>query len=205
MSHRLTLFVGLIWLAVLGGGMAWFDHYMAAAGPQIIAPSDLPSKSGLPSVPGRDTLVMVVHPQCPCSRASLAELDRLMSASSSHLTADVVFVQYAGVSNQWSKSDNWRQAAAIPGVHVLLDPNGILARRLGALTSGQSYLYSPTGRLLFQGGLTGGRGEEGDNAGLSAVNALLAGKTPARTHTLVFGCPLFAGQNEQKVREKCPA
>jgi hypothetical protein len=135
----------------------------------------------------------------------LAELDRLMSASSSHLTADVVFVQYAGVSNQWSKSDNWRQASAIPCVHVMLDPNGILARRLGALTSGQSYLYSPAGRLLFQGGLTGGRGEEGDNAGLSVVSALLAGKTPPRTHTLVFGCPLFAGENEQKGRERCPA
>ncbi len=202
MPHRLTVSLAFLWLSAVCGGVAWFDRYASAPGAQAPAPTDWAGGGTLPRVPGRDTLVMVIHPQCPCSRAGLAELDRLMAGSSPRVTADVVFVRYAGVTARWTEAANWRRAAAIPGVHVLTDRGGVMARRLGALTSGQMYLYGPAGRLLFQGGLTGGRGEEGDNVGLDAVTALLAGRRPARTRTPVFGCPLFAGGGGQA---SCPA
>ena len=135
---------------------------------------------------------MAVHPQCPCSRASLAELAQLMARSQGRIHATVVFVQYPGVSAQWMQTGTWRQAQAIPGVQVVSDKNGALCRKFGAFTSGQTFLYNGQGRLLFSGGLTSERGHEGDNAGLRAALALLRGTPPTLTRTPVFGCPLFS-------------
>ena len=67
------------------------------------------------------------------------------------------------------------------------------ARRYGAATSGYAVLYAPDGRLAFAGGITAGRGHEGDNAGedaiLDAINSGPAGGCPTRMP--VFGCALF--------------
>jgi hypothetical protein len=43
---------------------------------------------------------------------------------------------------------------------------------------------------MFQGGITGARGHEGDNAGQAAVIELVAGGRPSVRQTRVFGCAL---------------
>jgi hypothetical protein len=88
-------------------------------------------------------------------------------------------------------SDLWDAAAAVPGVRVVRD-DGREARRFGARVSGQVLAYDAGGRLVFNGGITGSRGHEGDNAGRSALEALLAGRPHAET-AFVFGCLLFDG------------
>ena len=201
--HRVSFVLTLVWLSLAGAGGWAVGKYENTPGQAASAPLRWPAGTGLAASAARDTLVMVVHPRCPCSRASLAELAQIMARCRSRVSASVVFVQYAGVSPQWMRSGTWRQAAAIPGVRVLPDPGGMLARRLGARTSGQTYLYDMRGRLLFSGGLTSERGHEGDSAGLRAVLALLRGRSASRSRTLVFGCRLFAPRETARNVSSC--
>jgi hypothetical protein len=133
-----------------------------------------------------------VHPHCPCSRASLSELSVLMSAAAGKMQAYVLFVRPPGVPWGWEHTDLWRQAAAIPGVTVIADDGGREALRFGAATSGQTMLYDRRGELEFSGGITAARGLYGDNAGRSAISALLdAGKAGTPRRTPVYGYPLL--------------
>lgn len=94
----------------------------------------------------------------------------------------------------WERTGLWSSAAAISGVMVRADIDGEAARRFGAATSGQALLYAIDGRLLFSGGITESRGHEGDNAGRSAIAALVLGaKTATPAASPVYGCPLFNG------------
>lgn len=195
--------LALLWLLLVVAGLRQVARYENTPGVAASAPARMPTGAALISDSGRTTLVMIVHPRCPCSRASLAELALLMARCRDRVSASVVFVQYAGVSDRWVRSGNWRQASAIPGVRVLCDPDGVIARRLGARTSGQTYLYDSHGRLLFSGGLTGARGHEGDNAGLSAALARLRGETSTPAHSSVFGCSLFHGQVPESTTRSC--
>jgi hypothetical protein len=78
----------------------------------------------------------------------------------------------------------------VTGVRPRRDPGGRETDRFGVKTSGQVLLYGPEGALQFQGGITAGRGHEGDNAGRAALRALLTGARPADTETFVFGCSM---------------
>lgn len=192
------------WLLLVLAGLRQVWRYGGTPGEAAVAPGRWPDMASLPDAQGGATLLMVIHPHCPCSRASLAELAHLMARSQSRVRATVAFVRYPGVSEQWVQSDTWRQAAAIPGVHVVSDQGGALARRFGARTSGQTYLYDRDGRLLFSGGLTSARGHEGDNVGLSAALTLVRGQAPAQTRTPVFGCSLFPNSPPWEKERSCP-
>lgn len=119
------------------------------------------------------------------------------------LVTTVLMLHPAGMSDAWVHTDLWTSAAAIPGVTVLDDGEGMEARRFGAATSGQSLLYSTDGRLLFAGGITESRGHSGDNAGRSAIESLVLGTETHATRgpavTPVYGCPLFGPGDCQKV------
>ena len=140
---------------------------------------------------------MLAHPRCPCTRASVVELNRLMVLCPRRASVVVLFLEPPGCSGKWVRTDLWRDAAAIPGVRVTADREGKVAKRFGATTSGDTLLYSPDGRLLYHGGLTGSRGHEGDNAGLESLVALLDGREPATQRTPVYGCPLTTNRVPQ--------
>lgn len=138
------------------------------------------------------TLLMLVHPQCPCTRASLAELGRLMDETRDRVRAYVLVVRPPGVPDSWARTELWGRAAAIPGVSVHMDLDGEEARRFGAVASGHVLVYDAAGRLRFRGGITGARGHEGDNPGRSRARAAIleshdAGEGPS------FGCALLHG------------
>jgi hypothetical protein len=151
-----------------------------------------PADSGLARDRARPTLVMLVHPQCTCSRASLTELAELLARARPRPKTYVLFLKPAGFSDGWEKTDLWRTAAGLPDVTVIRDDEGGQAARFGAATSGQTFLYDARGSLQFSGGITAARAHAGDNAGRSAVVALInSAGTPQTTRTSVFGCPLF--------------
>ena len=158
-----------------------------------------PAASRIQPAPDHATLVMLAHPHCPCTRASIGELAAIMAHCQGRLTAYVLFLKPEGFSDDWEKTDLWQSASTIPGVKVILDGDGHEARLFHAATSGQTMLYDPRGRLLFSGGITGSRGHFGDNAGQSAIVALANAEVPDQTETLVFGCPLFDPQSECQV------
>jgi hypothetical protein len=102
------------------------------------------------------------------------------------------------VPSGWERTDLWTRAAAIPGVHALSDARGAEAARFGAIASGQTMLYSASGELLFRGGITVSRGHSGDNAGRSAIVALLHQESPVQTATPVFGCSIVNGSSPRR-------
>ena len=114
-----------------------------------------------------------------------------MSQAQGCLHAQVWFLRPEHTSEAWTNTGLWHAAAAIPGVNVHEDFAGLEARRFQARTSGQVLLYSVDGQLLFQGGITESRGHSGDNAGRSAITAIVFGQSAAVWQTPVFGCSLF--------------
>ena len=190
--------VVMLWLLLVAGGMVSLEAYKSAAGAQVPAPADWPAASRLPRVAGLKTLVMMSHPKCPCTRASLAELETLLSQYRERLTVYVLFVQPKDVSHEWTKTDLWQAASRINGVHALVDDNSTEADRFKGLTSGQVVLYDAEGRLEFTGGITGARGHVGDNLGLKRLLAILRGEETDRSDSPVFGCPLHAEQEARR-------
>ena len=181
-----------LWLAVVLTGMTVLARYEGTPGATGEAPQDWPAATRVARGSGRHTIVMLAHPRCPCTRASLAELARLMTGAPREVDVRVLFVKPAGTEDGWEKTDLWRRAAAIPGVTVASDPDGREAARFGATVSGQVVAYDAAGRLVFRGGITGGRGHEGDNVGRTRLASLLkTGEADAR-QSPVFGCALAA-------------
>jgi len=185
--------LGAVWLLTIATGLAMLEDYENAPGIAARPPERWPADSRIARLAGTPTLVMFVHPLCPCSRASIEELDRIMAQADVPPAADVVFLVPAGTAGYWGRTALWRHARRIRGVTVVRDDDGAEARRFDAATSGQTVLYDGAGRLLFSGGITGSRGHAGDNAGRDTILARLADASEAdaaRAATPVFGCSL---------------
>lgn len=171
--------------------MLW--RYASTPGPATESAPLWPDAAGLERVFGRWTLVMFLHPRCPCSRASLAELERLQTHLEGRCQIWVIHVCPAGTDAAWDSTPIVRRAAALPGARIVRDQASRLAELFGARTSGECFLYDPLGRLAFHGGITLARGHEGDNPGSQAIVAFVAGKRPTDSTPAigpVFGCPL---------------
>jgi hypothetical protein len=182
---------GALWLAAVGGGMGVLWSYSTAPDVAATPPAVWPRESRVRPSEGRSNLIVLAHPHCPCTRATIEELDRLMARVGDQLQAHVLFATPAGAADGWEATDLWGRAVAIPGVTVLRDAEGSEARHFGAATSGQVVLYDSTGRLRFSGGITAARGHAGDNAGRSAIVELLGGVSSDAIETPVFGCSLL--------------
>lgn len=197
-----TAVVASVWLMGLSLGfssLAVYDNQAALVRP---APSKQPPSTSLPSegVDG-NSLIMFVHPYCPCSRATINELSKLMTHCGKKLQATVVFFRPRGETAKVQQSDLWKTASSIPGISLVVDNDGAEQRRYGASTSGETLLYDGTGRLRFHGGITASRGHEGDNIGLDTIESLInASRAPdaegkndqlsSLKLTRVFGCSI---------------
>lgn len=181
----------MIWM---GFSLLW--DYENAPGPIASPPLRWPSNSRINLATDRATLIMLTHPHCPCTRASIGELARLMAKTQDRVTAYILFFKPARASDDWERTDLWQSAASIRGVNVVADEGGVEARRFHAFTSGQTLLYDSDGVLMFSGGITGSRGHSGDNAGESAIVSLLTTGEAELAETFAFGCPLFSTDSE---------
>lgn len=184
------------WALMIGVGLGFLWSYENTPGPTAAPPSRWPSDSRIQLATDRATLIMLTHPHCPCTRASISELARLMAQAQGRVTAYALFLKPVDSSEDWEKTDLWQSAASIPGVTVVVDDDGVEAQRFHAATSGQTVLYDAEGHLLFSGGITGSRGHSGDNAGRSAIVSLLNIGEAERAETAAFGCPLFGANSE---------
>lgn len=116
--------LGLVWLGAIGAGLgalAWYDN--ASAAPQEFL-AEWPSGSAIHRSEQEKTLILFAHPRCPCTRASLGELEKIVAHCQGTITPWVVFFKPDGAEPGWEQTDLWRTASAIPGVHVLCDVGG---------------------------------------------------------------------------------
>jgi hypothetical protein len=196
-SNRVVALALGLWVGALGSGFTILLKYKSTPGPiDDGRPRGWPVDSRLPKPDQRAALVMFAHPHCPCTRASISELAHLMGSLPDRMTAYVLFLRPSEASAEWDRTDLWRSAASIPGVTVVLDHDGVEARRFHALTSGLTLVYDREGRLLFEGGITPSRGHEGNSFGRQRIISLLTTGNADRTDSPVFGCALGSGHLE---------
>lgn len=180
----------LAWLLMIAAGIAVLANYQHTPGHVATTPETWPSDAKIPLAKDRATLLMFAHPKCPCTQASVEELNRLLARSSGKIATHVFFLKPEGAAENWAQTALWRSAAAIPDVAVHEDFGGVQEKRFGAETSGFIVLYDANGKLLFKGGITAGRGHAGDNAGANAVVSLSMGRSTDLRQTPVYGCSL---------------
>jgi hypothetical protein len=187
----LLILAALVWIALIGSGF-WLlarEHFTPVASSRQAA--TFPSGSEIQLASDKPTLLLFAHPQCPCTRATFHELDSLLDETGNRVSVTVIFTIPDGVAPGWEQGELWKSATTTPGFHVVRDEGGMEARRFGVTGSGHTLLYSPSGHLLFSGGITGSRGHEGDNIGLTAVESFILHGHASVSRTPVFGCSLL--------------
>ncbi len=185
----ITIILALTWTSGLAIGLHTLFSYENKAGAVGRVPAIWPADSKIACATDRPTLLMLAHPRCPCTSASLDELEQIVTRVQGKVKVYVVF-WLPEDSPDWRNTSLQRKASALPGVTVLRDLQGKEANLFGAETSGQTLLYSAKGQLLFAGGITGSRGHAGYNVGESAIERLVENENSGRSKTLVFGCSL---------------
>lgn len=200
-SFRLKILVttvlALTWVVALSYGMKVLLKYETTPGTSGASAPKWPEASAISRPPNKPMLLMVAHPHCPCTRASIAELAQLMARAPKDVAVTVIFVKPKGAGSNWDDTDLRRGAAAIPGVTTVTDEGGVEAKRFGAETSGHTLVFDRRGTLVFSGGITATRGHAGDNAGENAALAALREQLSGRDRTAVFGCSLASRNSDQ--------
>jgi hypothetical protein len=158
---------------------------------QHYAPSRWPASAGIAFPSGKPALLVFLHPMCPCSRATLDELNGVLARVPKAALPEIHLLFVRSIRNpDWNGGDLWERARGIPNAFRHSDEGGRIAVRFGARTSGATLLYGVNKNLLFQGGITASRGHEGDNVGAERLQAALETGRRAANLTQLFGCAL---------------
>lgn len=180
-----------VWAGAIVAGYGALLRYEAVPGAAAASPPRWPSASPLSRSDGRATLVVVLHPRCACSKATLRELERLLPELQPAPRVHALVVRPPGAAEGWERAELWQLAASIPGVELHADPDGAEAHRFGAATSGHVFLFDAAGALRYSGGLTSARGHEGPAPAQRAIADVIAGRAqPGLAAASVFGCAL---------------
>lgn len=190
------------WLLAIGVGMYFVLDHANKAALVTHPPTTWPSDNNVLLAKDKYTLILFSHPKCPCTRATLEELARLMTQCQNRLKAYALFSKPKNSSVDWEQTDIWETAKLIPGLEVKIDLEGQTAEKFNTTTSGQVVVYDPQGKLLFSGGITSARGHAGDNIGRSSIVALVNNGVLPQITTPVFGCTLCLPNSGKNNPEK---
>lgn len=170
------------WIFAAAAGTVAFHWSMSTPGRASASPVSIDR-------PGRTTVLYFAHPHCQCSTATIDELAKRAEAGEADIT--VVITGPAADVPGWRESANAAAALRHGALRVTHDPEGSLAERFGALTSGHTVIYDDEGQLAFSGGLTSARGMVGPSRGLDALDRAISGRAVDVADAPVFGCTLF--------------
>jgi hypothetical protein len=178
----------LIWAATIGAAFDAIRRFETTPGQAAVTGPAWPSGSTVPRRSGEWSLVMLVHPHCSCSRASVQELQAVVEKSPS-VQPYVLVYRPAEFKEGWERGAVVDAASRVRRARVMLDVDGAEAKRFGGFTSGQTLLYDDEGRLRFSGGITSLRGHAGINSGRVDVIKIATSGTGSGIHP-VFGCAI---------------
>lgn len=199
-SWTLLALVG--WGVSIAAGLFLFLTYSQTPGLMMQAPTQWPVGSSLETDPTRWTLVMVAHPKCPCTAASVHELRELIAWTDTPLTTHVVFLSGTEDDPNWFSGRTVEIARASSGVQVHFDPKNQEVERFATATSGHVLLYDTSGHLRYSGGITPARGHRGANRGSGMILSLLNDRVSTGNQLPVYGCAMFC--EKQSGRETGP-
>ncbi len=144
--------------------------------------------------PGRWTLIMVVHPDCPCTKASLRNLEAILDATRLPIRAEIVAAVPAAYDGP---RKNLAFARGIPKSELTVLDEVRAVKRYGARTSGHLFVYDPDRRLVYSGGLTPARGAEDAMSSIRWFKAL-AQQGEVASIAPTFGCSLRSATGERQ-------
>lgn len=183
--------IGLLtWLVVIGVGMFILIDYSSAPGVPADVCDTWPSETLLERNESATTVLVFLHPRCPCSRATVTMLARTLASSASNAEVRALFFCPADEPSTWAQTDMWHDVERIAPGAAILDTDGRESELFGASTSGHVLVFDKSGQCVYSGGITRGRGHDGDNPGSNAVRAVLAGLSPTGDSFGVYGCPI---------------
>lgn len=185
-----------IWVGTVAASYRVIRRFETTPGRAAVGPKSWPAESRLLRNQDAPTLVMLVHPQCSCTRASLSELQAVIDKSPRTLRTYVVVYRPRQAQPGWEQTEVYTAAMRLRGTRVIVDEDGREARHFGTFTSGQTFLYDAAGTLRFKGGITMLRGHAGLNSGRADVIRIANGESGKGSHP-VFGCSIV-GRGERR-------
>jgi hypothetical protein len=202
-SDRLSWPLGaalVVWIALAVAGWYGISAYGFKGDPQAttaIVPQ-WPAESAIARMTDRPTLVLFLHPKCPCSRATVAELERLPVLVPGHSLPDICIVASAprALGDLWWSTPFLERAAGLPNARLVRDSGGVETTLFGARISGTVLLFDSDGNRLYAGGVTMSRGHAGDNVGLQAVTGLLVDHDANVSSIPPLGCEMVRERRE---------
>ena len=180
-----------VWVLAVGVGLSGLLKYAGTPGVSATPPLLWPAEASIQRARDRLTLLIFLHPRCPCSDSTIEELAHIVAAAPERLKVYVVFYAPEHADRQWVQGRLWQSAAIVPGVKSIEDWNGQEVKRFRTATSGQTLVYDSAGKLRFSGGITASRGHVGDNDGRDAIVSLALHGSSALATAPVFGCSLL--------------
>jgi len=189
-SKKLIVFI-VVWFIVVLCGMSLMVGYSNTPGEKSSPPNILLKEAPISFNDNNYQLLMFIHPKCPCTRSSIRELTRLITSCPENITVTFFCFDPSDQNDNWLNTAIVKSAQAIPNSIIISDVDGKTAEAFDAKTSGHVLLYHSNGRLLFSGGITAGRGHEGDNIGRTFITDIVKNKGSENSQCLVYGCPII--------------
>lgn len=178
--------------------------YSAQQGAAVLPPIYWPEETTLKRQPDRWTILIFVHPKCPCTKAALSEFARLQALHNTSVDTSIALFVPPDQDPRWAYGVITNAASRIKGVDLINDPEAKIAKQFNIYTSGHVLAYRPDGSLAYSGGLTNSRGHEGLSQGTTALlKALKEPQSKHRAEYPVFGCPIV--QEEICLERGCEA
>ena len=131
----------ILWSIASVGGWAWTTRYEFATHPDnnLRRAEQWPTASRLALAEDRQTLLFFIHSRCPCTRASVHELERVLTGtglSESQLPKLIVVASLPpDASNKWARHRHFTPDLHAASRGNILDVGGTESSRFGATTS----------------------------------------------------------------------
>ena len=189
-----------IWALSFIGGYWTLVHYHQTPS-ESVATAQHWTAEDLKLCPTAPTILIAIHPQCACTRASLRELQRILARYRCPTEVQALIYTPHDLNpaemKSWEQSATMSELANIAKINCHRDPEGKTATELGMHTSGDIRIYHPNGRLLFHGGVTSARAHEGESLATAKVLAALRGELERPESHPVYGCSLKNVRNNE--------
>ena len=121
----------LLWLGAAATGISVLWAWDNGAGRAADSRPQWPT-TRLARAEDRPTLVLLAHPHCTCTRASLAELGEILGRAQTRPKTFVVFLKPRGFADGWEQTNLWATASRLP------EPTPMVASMPPAMTPGRS-------------------------------------------------------------------
>lgn len=138
--------------------------------------------------PGLWSLILMIHPDCPCTKATMRNLSTILESTRIPIKAEIVAAMPEGYKGPRA---NLAIARSIVKSDLVVMSESSASERFGARTSGHLFVFDPDRNLVYSGGLTPARGAEDASSSLKWFQALVT-QYPVASSGPTFGCPLAA-------------